>query len=143
MTVVMTKTTEVEEVGNGQVLNVFKGWNGKNCWWIECVMWRKEKNQGHVLVWSLNTMWMVKSFTKVENTWERVVFMTKIKRSVSDISLTYFTTKCRHLNIWVWSHYPELAHLGNKQNREGKGSKNWTLRLSNNYRWEKGDSKGG
>ena len=34
-----------------------------------------------------------------KNTWEKVVFMTKINSSVLDmISLSYFTTKRRHLN---------------------------------------------
>lgn len=32
-----------------------------------------------ILVWGLG-MRMVKSFTKVENTWERVVFMTKVQQ---------------------------------------------------------------
>ena len=50
-----------------------------------------------------------------KNTWEKVVFMTKINSSVLDmISLSYFTTKWRHLNKWVWSRDTELAHRGSK-----------------------------
>lgn len=85
-----TKMVEVEEVRSGQFPTYFKSWKGKNYWWTEWVMWKKKEESGCFLVWGLNTMWMITSFTKVENTLEKVVSIIKIKCSVSNVvSLNY------------------------------------------------------
>lgn len=52
----------------------------------EWVVWRKREESWVLCGLGLNTIWMVESSTKLENTWERVVFVIKIMSSVSDKS---------------------------------------------------------